>query len=54
MIENQALNYRQDRMSYAMYQEVQLTYRQRPVKQVDRPCITPVGMKDGGRFDAKA
>lgn len=54
MIENNMINYREPRLSYLNYQTVQAMYNRRPAKQVDKPCILPVGMKDGGRFDAKA
>lgn len=53
-IDNQMTNYREPRLSYLNYQEVQAMYNRRPARPSDRPCIKPVGMKDGGRFDAKA
>ena len=56
MVENQMIEYRQDRMSLLQSQDVAAYYaprRMRPVKPVDQPCIKPVNQTLGGRFHAK-
>lgn len=56
MIQNQMFEYREERMSYLMAQDVAAYYaprRYRPAKPVDKPCIVPVNKILGGRFDER-
>jgi hypothetical protein len=55
IIQNQMVEYAEERMPYLLNQEVAAQYmkRRRIVKQAETPCIKPVNQALGGRFHAK-